>query len=167
MQWRKRAHRFRLCRKPSATRGEISVTNMPLHSSPAQKTAMTAFFERFLDCARLRFSLRPAPAALRSKGQFPRKQFIISAFQNRYFGLAHPICRIPATSAGEVARFNNMRALNYRATRAEPSISQKIATVSSARFSRAEYLLAQAESHFCACALHLPIPRLTEGSETQ
>ena len=36
---------------------------------------------------------------------------IICAFQNRYFGLAHSICRIPATSAGEVARFNNMRAL--------------------------------------------------------
>ena len=88
---------------------------------------------------------------------------IICAFQNRYFGLAHPICRIPATSAGEVARFNNMRALKASRNEGRALHSQKIAAVSSARFSRAEYLLAQAKSHFCVSALNLPIPRLTEG----
>ena len=90
------------------------------------------------------------------KLRFPFLQVVIltinCAFQNRYFGLAHSICRTLATSAGEVARFNNMRALNYRATRAAPSNSQKIATVSSARFSRAEYLLAQAKPRFCVSA---------------
>jgi len=41
------------------------------------------------------------------------------AFQNSNFGKAHSICRTPATSAGEVARLNNMRAL--KASRNEGS----------------------------------------------
>ena len=62
--------------------------------------------------------------------------------------------------------YNNMCALKNAAVRGKPLEfplkSQKFAAVSSARISRAEYLLAQAESHFCASALNLPTPRLTE-----
>ena len=54
-------------------------------------------------------------------------------------------------------------ALKLRGAEGRALHSQKIAAVSSARFSRAEYLLAQAKSHFCVSALNLPIPRLTEG----
>ena len=129
---------------------------MPFGISGAKtKIAISVFANNYFSSRKSRFA-----AIFR---EYKVLYFIINcAFQNRNFGLAHSICRIPATSAGEVARFNNMRALNYRATRAEPSIRRKIAGNSLPRFSRAEYLLAQAESHFCASALHLPIPRLSE-----
>ena len=95
-----------------------------------------SLFARFLMaliplCAQIH-SFRVCLSAYRGqkrKLRFPFLQVIIliinCAFQNRYFGLAHPICRILATSAGECARVNNMRALINRAQRAEPSIRRK------------------------------------------
>ena len=65
---------------------------------------------------------------------------IYCAFQNRYFGLAHSICRIPATSAGEVARFCNMRALELSRNEGRALQSQKIAGNSLPRFTRVKSL---------------------------
>ena len=103
-------------------------------------------------------SFRICPSAYwgqKRKLRFPFLQVIVliikCAFQNRNFGLAHSICRIPATSAGEVARFNNMRALNYRATRAEPSIRRK-SQASARRDFREPNIYSRKQNHISAPA---------------
>ena len=74
------------------------------------------------------------------------------AFQNRYFGLAHSICRILATWAGEVARFNNTRAPKASRNEGRALNFAKICFVSSKQILWTEYSLAQAKPRFCVSA---------------
>ena len=93
--------------RPSEARGEISVINIVLivfYCLRRKNTAMTAFFKRFLDCARRRLftpfgSCRaplemtfPAPTIFNNLSRVPKSQFWKSALN-----LSHTcdICRFP------------------------------------------------------------------------